>query len=182
MTVRIPGLSIAADPLIAEAKRRTRQRRAGAAAAVLAVVALGAGLTSALRSPAGGSTSIPSDLPRLPSSVALGTLIAVDRRTGVAEFRISCGWHTTKRGGRTGKVRPRLFRVPLHGFRFTVETRPGSGAWRYVSLSTWERRTKRSVGTGAFYLSTGLVNGAPPLITDSDTTVCDGVLGYPGPT
>lgn len=55
MTAHIPGLSLSLDPLMAEAKRRARQRRVLVALGVTALVGLAAGLTLALRSPGGGS-------------------------------------------------------------------------------------------------------------------------------
>jgi hypothetical protein len=146
------------------------------------VVALAAGLTSALRPAAErarfGSTSIPSNLPRLRDAVALGTLVALDRRTDVAEFRISCGWHATQIGRATTKLRPGLFRVPLHSFGFNVETYPAgpeSGVANAVSLSTWERWTSSSGWKGALYLYPGPTKR---WITDGGTTdICRGVLG-----
>jgi hypothetical protein len=53
MTVRVPRLPFSADPLMAEAKRRARQRRVLVALGVLLLAALAGGLTLALRSPGG---------------------------------------------------------------------------------------------------------------------------------
>ena len=55
MMVRVPRLPFSVDPLIAEAKKRARQRRALIALAVFLIAVLAAGLTSAFRSPGGGS-------------------------------------------------------------------------------------------------------------------------------
>jgi hypothetical protein len=55
MTLRVPRLPFSLDPLIAEAKRRARQRRVLIALGVLLVAGLAAGLTFAFRSPGGGS-------------------------------------------------------------------------------------------------------------------------------
>ena len=55
MTVRVPRLPFSVDPLIAEAKKRARQRRLRMALGVLLLAVLAAGLTSAFRSPGGGS-------------------------------------------------------------------------------------------------------------------------------
>jgi hypothetical protein len=122
--------------------------------------------------------TIPSDLPRLRSAVALGTLVALDGQRSVAEFRISCGWHATKGGRATSKLRPGLFRVPLRGFGFNVETYPAgpaSGVANEVSLSTWERWASRSGWTGQLYVYPGLTR---PWLTDGPTTdICHGVLG-----
>lgn len=55
MTVRVPRLPFSVDPLIAEAKKRARQRRLLLALAVLLLAGMTAGLTSAFRSPGGSS-------------------------------------------------------------------------------------------------------------------------------
>jgi hypothetical protein len=55
MTVRVPPLPFSVDPLMAEAKRRARQRRVRVAIAVLLLGAVAGGLTLALRSPGGPS-------------------------------------------------------------------------------------------------------------------------------
>jgi hypothetical protein len=57
MAVRVPRLPFSLDPLMAEAKRRARQRRLLIALGVLLVAGLAAGLTFAFRSPGGGSPS-----------------------------------------------------------------------------------------------------------------------------
>jgi hypothetical protein len=57
MTVRVPRLPFSVDPLMAEAKRRARQRRALIAGAVLLLAAVAGGLTLALRSPGGPNHS-----------------------------------------------------------------------------------------------------------------------------
>ena len=54
MLAYFPRLPVSFDPLIAEAKRRARQRRALIAFGVLMLVGLAVGLTLAFRSPAGG--------------------------------------------------------------------------------------------------------------------------------
>jgi hypothetical protein len=55
MTLHIPRLPFALDPLIAEAKRRARQRRMLIGLAVLLLAGLSAGLTFVFRSPGGSS-------------------------------------------------------------------------------------------------------------------------------
>lgn len=57
MTLRAPRLSFSLDPLMAEAKRRARQRRVLIALGVLLIAGLAAGLTFAFRSPGGGPPS-----------------------------------------------------------------------------------------------------------------------------
>src|SRR4051794_29240263 len=55
MTAHVLRLRFALDPLMAEAKRRARQRRTVVAVAVLLATGLVAGLTFGFRSPDGGS-------------------------------------------------------------------------------------------------------------------------------
>jgi hypothetical protein len=57
MTLRARRLPFSLDPLMAEAKRRARQRRALVALAILLLAGLAAGLTFAFRSPGGGPTN-----------------------------------------------------------------------------------------------------------------------------
>jgi hypothetical protein len=57
MLARVPRLPFSLDPLIAEAKRRARQRRLLLALSVLLLAVLAAGLASAFRSPGGGSSN-----------------------------------------------------------------------------------------------------------------------------
>jgi hypothetical protein len=57
MTLRAPRFPFSLDPLIAEAKRRARQRRMLIALGVLLVAGLAAGVTFVFRSPGGGSPS-----------------------------------------------------------------------------------------------------------------------------
>jgi hypothetical protein len=56
MTLHLPRLALALDPLIAEAKRRARQRRLLAALATSALVGGTVAATFALRSPSGSAT------------------------------------------------------------------------------------------------------------------------------
>jgi hypothetical protein len=60
MTLHVPRLPFAFDPLIGEAKRRMRQRRLLLAALALALAAGSAGATLALRGPAGPSNPLPT--------------------------------------------------------------------------------------------------------------------------
>lgn len=57
MTLHVPRLPFSVDPLMAEAKRRARQRRTLIALAALLLAGLAGGLTLAFRSPGGGSTN-----------------------------------------------------------------------------------------------------------------------------
>jgi hypothetical protein len=73
--------------------------------------------------------------------MARGTLVSLNRWTGVAELRISCGWHV--RGQHTTtEVQPGLYRVPLRGGMINDESGvdpnvPGSGVANEMSFSRW---------------------------------------------
>lgn len=81
MTSHVPRLHFSFDPLMAEAKRRARQRRALVALALSAVVAAGAVLGFELRS-AGAAAPVPANL----------TVLAVSENFGGgrALFHLSC--------------------------------------------------------------------------------------------
>ena len=79
MTAHIPRLPFSLDPLIAEAKRRARQRRALVALVVVAVVAVGAVLGVELRG-LGSVTPVPAKL----------TVLAVGENGGRALFHLRC--------------------------------------------------------------------------------------------
>jgi hypothetical protein len=57
MTAHVPRLPFALDPLMAEAKKRARQRRTRIVLAVLLLAGVGGGVAFALGSPGGGSRS-----------------------------------------------------------------------------------------------------------------------------
>jgi hypothetical protein len=159
-------------------------------AGALVAAALAAGIAIALRSPTGARDvdSAPwSNLPTLRGADAFVTLVAIDKRADVAEFRVRCGVFT-KYANQDGevpagklaaaRVQPGLYRVPLRGGTFDratfmqtpsgpVPTNPN-----YLTLTTWERWThsgwKASLRSG----STG------PFLSDGATTdICHGVLG-----
>jgi hypothetical protein len=78
--------------------------------------------------------AIASSVPTLRGAVVSGTLVALDRRADVAEFRIRCGWYAVR--GKpddpqatmpTHKVRPGFWKVAVSGFNFTVERYPNGG-------------------------------------------------------
>lgn len=79
MTVRVPRLRFSLDPLIAEAKRRARQRRLLVALIAVAVVAAGAVLGFELRG-LGSVTPVPANL----------TVLAVGQNGGRALFHLRC--------------------------------------------------------------------------------------------
>lgn len=88
MTLRAPRLPFSLDPLIAEAKRRARQRRVLIALGILLAAALAAGLTFAFRSPGGGS----------PNGGGLTSASysqwGVSLRYPAAWTRLDCNWAT----------------------------------------------------------------------------------------
>jgi hypothetical protein len=79
MTVRIPRLPFSVDPLMAEAKRRARQRRVLTVLAAVVVAAVGVGLTVELRA-MGSVTEVPAKL----------TILAVEQNGGRALFHLRC--------------------------------------------------------------------------------------------
>ena len=130
-----------------------------------------------------GSPSFQRSVPTLRGAVAVGRLVAVNSRTNVAEFRISCGWLAqpgASSGSRalipTRKLHPGLFRVFLRRATFNVETYPAgpaSGIANAVTLKAWER-TVRVGWTGSLYVPSG---AAGPFLSNGPTTdICHGVL------
>ena len=79
MTVHIPRLPFSLDPLMAEAKRRARQRRVLVTLAAVVVAAVGVGLTVELRG-LGSVTPVPAKL----------TILAVEKTGGRALFHLRC--------------------------------------------------------------------------------------------
>jgi hypothetical protein len=128
---------------------------------------------------------IQTTVPALHNAVALGTLVALDPKSDVAEFRIRCGWYAAR--GKPSdpeatmpkrKLHPGLWRVALRGFAFNIETYPNgpaSGIAHAATLNTWERYTARTGWTGTLFLPGGW---AKPFLSDGPTTdICHGVLG-----
>jgi hypothetical protein len=146
-----------------------------ATALVVTAVAVGVTLPSTWRTT--GAASAPGRPVLLHDAVARGTLVAVNRRTNVAEFRIWCGWHTAH-GRATTKLPPGLYRVRLRGATFNVEAGvnanvPGSGVANYESLSTWEQTEGRRPGWHAWmslYRQSWFSDGP-------STSICQGVFG-----
>lgn len=79
MIVRVPRLPWSLDPLMAEAKRRARQRRCSLALVAVAVIAAGAALGFELRG-LGSVTPVPANL----------TVLAVQEGGGRALFHLRC--------------------------------------------------------------------------------------------
>jgi len=174
MESAVPARPIEVDPLIAEAKRRARRRRISVVAALLVVVAVAVPLAGSLRP--SGATFKPARPIVLRNAVALGTLVSINRRTDVAEFRISCGWHATRSGRATTKVPPVLYRVLLRRAAFTVESGvnpriPGSGFATDPSLSAWERWERPGWRASLRLYKTSWLSDGPT------TNICAGVLG-----
>ena len=128
---------------------------------------------------------IASSVPALRAAVALGTLVALDPKSDVAEFRIRCGWYAA-RGKPTDpqatmpkrKLQPGLWKVSLRGFAFIVETYPNgpaSGIAHATNLKTWERYVARAGWSGTLFLPSGW---SKPFLSDGPTTdICHGILG-----
>jgi hypothetical protein len=80
MTAHLPRLPFSLDPLMAEAKRRARQRRLLVTLVALAVVAAGAVLGFELRGLGASVTPVPANL----------TVLAVGQNGGRALFHLKC--------------------------------------------------------------------------------------------
>jgi hypothetical protein len=128
---------------------------------------------------------IASTIPELHDAVALGTLVALDPRSDVAEFRIRCGWYAA-RGKPTDpeatmpkrRLHPGLWKVALRKFAFTFETYPNgpaSGIAHEATLNAWERYVAPIGWTGTLFLPFGWNE---PFLSDAPTTdICRGILG-----
>ena len=90
MTAHARRLPFALDPLMAEAKRRARQRRFLIAFAVLALIGGAAGAVAAFRSAGGPQSSLPAALGG-GSAQTRGTVLAQFPRFGIS-FRYPVGW------------------------------------------------------------------------------------------
>jgi hypothetical protein len=116
--------------------------------------------------------AIAPDLPTLRGAVALATVVAIDPKTDVAEFRIKCGWYLKPKH----KVRIGHWKVALRGLSFEFETYPNgpsSGINHPESLKHWVRSAKAFGWSGTLYLSRH-----DPFLSDGPTTdICAGVLG-----
>jgi hypothetical protein len=90
MTAQVRRLPFVLDPLMAEAKRRARQRRFLIALIVLALIGGAAGAFAAFRSPGGPPSSLPAALGG-GSAQTRGTVLAQLPRLGIS-FRYPAGW------------------------------------------------------------------------------------------
>jgi hypothetical protein len=128
---------------------------------------------------------VAASVPTLHDAVALGTLVALDLKSDVAEFRIRCGWYAA-RGKPAGlratvpkrKLHSGLWKVALRGFAFNMETYPkgpASGIANPATLNIWERYAARFGWRGTLFLAAGW---SKPFLSDGPTTdICHGVLG-----
>jgi hypothetical protein len=153
--------------------------------AVLLLLTMTTSVLAANRVP---TRSIPSTVPTLRGAVALGTLVALDSKADVAEFRIRCGWYA-RRGKPSEqlatvplrKIRPGLWKVFLRGLSFNMESYPNgpaSGIAHTTSLNVWERYAARFGWRGTVFLATGWSGPFVPYLSAGPTTdICRGVLG-----
>jgi hypothetical protein len=118
---------------------------------------------------------------------AFVTLVAIDRRRGVAEFRVKCGVFTAY-ANRDGivpaqelafaRVHPGLYQVPLRGgyFNLAGQSATPSGlvpsSANPVTLKTWERDAPIGWKASLYAGSAG-----PMLSSGPATDICHGVLG-----
>jgi hypothetical protein len=120
----------------------------------------------------------------LKGAIALATLVALDPRSKLAEFRISCGWYAIRAPASSrnawlvkGKVRPGLWNVSLRELSFDFESYPNgpiSGINHTESLEQWEHSAEAFGWSGHVWVA--LRNNGE--IGDGPTTdICHGVLG-----
>jgi len=117
---------------------------------------------------------IPSIIPTLQNAAALGTLVRIDPKRALAEFRISCGWHYSPRA----KVHLGLWKVHLAHLTFGWESNSAnpaspSATVTSISLRDWEHRAEQRGWSGTLRLTrqAGDVSNGPT------TDICAGVLG-----
>ncbi|MDE3190304.1 MAG: hypothetical protein KGL94_05730 [Acidobacteriota bacterium] len=115
---------------------------------------------------------IGANVPTLRGAAALATLVALDPKSGEAEFRVGCGWYYKPKR----RVRLGLWKVPLRGASFNLESYPNgpaSGIAHSVSITTWERQVLLHGWSGTLWFGPGR-----PYISNGPTTdICGGVLG-----
>ena len=100
MLARLPRLPYALDPLIAEAKRRARQRRLLICLSLALLIAFGVGLTVELRPSGGGSNGVS---PAAAGSLRAGSpSVSVPKIERAGLLRSMPGSHPLRRGTRVG--------------------------------------------------------------------------------
>lgn len=129
--------------------------------------------------------AIASSLPTLRNAVVLATLVAIDPKSDLAEFRTRCGWYI-KLVGKEQYVRPRSkvrlkeWKLSLRGLSFDFETYPNgpiSGINHPESLKQWERHAVAFGWSGSVHLFPLRGWGRGSVGDGPTTDVCAGVLG-----
>lgn len=146
MLARLPRLPYALDPLIAEAKRRARQRRLLIWLSLALLIALGVGLTVALPPSGGGSNGVS---PAAAGSLREGSpFVSVPKIERARPLRSMSGSHPLRRGTRVGNdfSGTRTFATRRDGFAlgnltaseggpmYPLATTDGGKTWRIAGL------------------------------------------------
>jgi len=119
---------------------------------------------------------ISNTLPNLRRAGAVGTLVALDPRSALTEFAVSCGRYVPSKS----PVRPGRFRVDLRGATFGEAVNyngRGSGHVVSISLTRWVALVTRGGWRGTLYLRTPNAPRAVFLTNGGATAVCAGVFG-----
>ena len=118
--------------------------------------------------------AIPSIVPMLRNAAALGTLVRIDPKRRLAEFRVSCGWYYSPKR----KVHRGLWKIDLTHLSFGWEANPANpaspnAAVTPISLRAWEHRAELRGWSGTL----SLAGHAGDLSNGPTTNICAGVLG-----
>jgi hypothetical protein len=119
---------------------------------------------------------IASTVPTLVRAGARGTLLAIDLKSGIAEFRISCGRFIPSKA----RIRPGLWKVNLRGATFgwaVGQNGQGGGHVEDLNLRQWERTVRRLGWSGTLYVRTANAPHSVWLTNGGATDVCAGVFG-----
>lgn len=138
MTLHVPRLPLALDPLIAEAKRRARHRRLLVIALLFALVALAVGATFALRSsPSSGGPGAAS--PVSPTTSGGQPVLSLGRRGATVEAwqRLLKRWLTSYSDRWARDARARVGTIKVTG----VFDRSTESATRYWQRDAYEKAT-----------------------------------------
>jgi hypothetical protein len=143
MTVRVPRLPFALDPLMAEAKRRMRRRRFLVAVAILAIIGTAAGLTVSMRSP-GSSGQTPATIPSHLGFAALPGLTKIASSTWSASLCADSKgtsqttpsyWYCAQRGHHSQQVWALTAAVRKYGIHQVPQPVPLTVARRHPGAS-----------------------------------------------
>ncbi len=101
----------------------------------------------------------------------MGSLIALDPRSKIGEFRITCGWDSLTRR----KIRPGVWRMDLRGTSLELTSEPNNLAGGYVQTVSYAKWKAYVVEFGW----TGIIErNRQSFLTDGPgTDVCNGVMG-----